>query len=267
MFRPSIDSQEQAKSIRLLPKEHGAYGQLLVPLLVSLSLGKPTVASSSFAVAAVASFLAHEPLLILLGQRGKRATQVASQRSFRWLIAWSAIALAALVLAVAQVSLEVRWATLLPVALSLSALVLALVGRERSILGQCVVAATLPALALPVALAQGLELEAALAAWAAWTLASIAATGAVKGAIGSFKYSTGLWRRLSLPLFAWTILFLILWIDGHAGKTTVAATPTLIVATIVSIVAPHPRHLKRLGWTLVGSSLACALWLAIALRN
>ena len=44
------------------PREHGAYVQLLAPLLAALVAGRPTVAAGAWCVAAIAGFLAHEPL-------------------------------------------------------------------------------------------------------------------------------------------------------------------------------------------------------------
>lgn len=57
----------------LMPREHGAYGQLALPLLTALFSGRPTAAAFLYAAAAVFAFFAHEPLLVLLGQRGSRA--------------------------------------------------------------------------------------------------------------------------------------------------------------------------------------------------
>ena len=57
----------------LMPREHGAYGQLALPLLTALFSGRPTAAAFLYSTAAVFAFFAHEPLLVLLGQRGSRA--------------------------------------------------------------------------------------------------------------------------------------------------------------------------------------------------
>ena len=57
----------------LWPREHGAYGQLALPLLTALLSGRPSGPAGLYAFAAVCAFLAHEPLLVLLGHRGPRA--------------------------------------------------------------------------------------------------------------------------------------------------------------------------------------------------
>ena len=59
----------------LLPREHGAYAQLLFPLLCALLVGHPRLGAYLLAVAAAGAFLAHESLLVVLGQRGIRATR------------------------------------------------------------------------------------------------------------------------------------------------------------------------------------------------
>lgn len=57
-------------SRRFLPREHGAYGQLGVPLAAALASGRPGLAALGWATVAIALFLAHEPLLQLVMRRG-----------------------------------------------------------------------------------------------------------------------------------------------------------------------------------------------------
>lgn len=63
--------------IRILPREHGAYAQLGVPLVVALAAGRPGVAAFAFAVGAIALFFVHEPLLSLAAELGGRARATA----------------------------------------------------------------------------------------------------------------------------------------------------------------------------------------------
>jgi multidrug transporter EmrE-like cation transporter len=60
-----------------LPREHGAYVQLGVPLAAALACGRPGLAAIALALAAVALFLVHEPLLLLATRRGGRARETA----------------------------------------------------------------------------------------------------------------------------------------------------------------------------------------------
>jgi hypothetical protein len=67
----------------LVPHEHGAYGQLAMPLLTALALGRPGAASLLLTYAIVVAFVAHESLLVVLGQRGKRALEADAPRARR----------------------------------------------------------------------------------------------------------------------------------------------------------------------------------------
>ncbi len=53
----------------MIPREHGAYAQLLFPLATALALGRPNATALSIAGAAVLLFLAHEWALTLVGKR------------------------------------------------------------------------------------------------------------------------------------------------------------------------------------------------------
>ncbi|MDE3154816.1 MAG: YwiC-like family protein, partial [Acidobacteriota bacterium] len=76
----------------MLPREHGAYGQLLFPLVTALALGRPGAAALALAAAAIAAFLAHEPLLVLLGQRGTRAARERGPEARHWFTGLAAMA-------------------------------------------------------------------------------------------------------------------------------------------------------------------------------
>ena len=56
----------------LKPKEHGAYAILAIPIVTAILVTGPTVVGLCVAVASLAGFLAHEPLLVALGHRGAR---------------------------------------------------------------------------------------------------------------------------------------------------------------------------------------------------
>ncbi len=56
----------------LAPREHGAYGQLFAPLVAALLATRITLPGLAFAVAGTCAFYAHEPWLVIAGQRGQR---------------------------------------------------------------------------------------------------------------------------------------------------------------------------------------------------
>ncbi len=64
-----------------LPKEHGAYGQLAFPLVTALAVSGTSVPAGLIALAVVACFLAHEPLLVLLGMVSSRKLWITKHHS------------------------------------------------------------------------------------------------------------------------------------------------------------------------------------------
>src|SRR3990172_12286720 len=76
----------------LLPREHGAYAGIAFPLITALSLGAPTAVQLLWIAGCVAVFLAHEPLLIIVGERGRRSHTALGARARR--TAYGLVALA-----------------------------------------------------------------------------------------------------------------------------------------------------------------------------
>jgi YwiC-like protein len=68
----------------VLPREHGAYSQMALPLVTSLVVARAAPPALFVAVAVVCGFLAHEPLLLLMGGRGVRARHAAGSRAAIW---------------------------------------------------------------------------------------------------------------------------------------------------------------------------------------
>src|SRR5437868_1047392 len=56
----------------LLPREHGAYFQLGIPLIIAYLRCAANLAMVELTAAAALAFLANEPLLVVLGHRGRR---------------------------------------------------------------------------------------------------------------------------------------------------------------------------------------------------
>ena len=171
----------------LLPREHGAWGQLAMPLATGLALGRPGPAAVLLVAAVVLAFLAHEPLLVALGQRGRRAKELAGARATRRLAVLGAGALVCGVAALLLAPPAARLAALAPAALALPVAPLVALRLEKTTAGELLVAAALSACAAPVALAAG-----APAAWAwgsvvTWFASFAAATLPVR--------ATLLWAR------------------------------------------------------------------------
>lgn len=252
----------------LIPHEHGAWGQLLLPLVCGLALGRLTAAALLLALAVVLFFVAHEPLLVLLGQRGARVREEQGARARRWLAALLLAASAAGAAGLALAPAAARVAALIPVAMAGAVAWLVWRRREKTVAGEVVIAAALASAAAAVALAGETGAVAAVAAVLAWVISFAAATLAVHVILVRAR-SKG--TRDPGPLHAAGVVALAvaavaLAVAGLPPALPVAAAPTLLVSLGVCLARVSPRRLRPLGWALVGSSLVTLGVLVAGLR-
>src|SRR5436305_2550049 len=168
----------------MIPREHGAYGQLLMPLVTAVALGRPSWAALALMGAAVAAFIAHEPLLVLLGRRGERVRRDEHGRAMRWLLASAAIATATGVIGTVMLPAAGRWTLLAPAALAGVAALSIAAGRERTTWGEIAAASALASASFPVAVGSSATIEAAVACTLAFIAGFVAATLGVRVVIG-----------------------------------------------------------------------------------
>lgn len=251
-----MDAPPQAPARSLTPREHGAWGQLGVPLLTALALARPTLAAVAWATAAVLIFLAHEPFLVALGHRGPRALREDGARARRRLIALCAPGVILGVTGLAMAPPDARIALALP--LMLGAAVTAFIFRdaERSIPGETVAAAALASTGVPVALCDGVPRASALGVWGAWLVGFALVTPAVRSVIVHARTPTPRGRRLAT--LAPSSLALVVLAIFAPRWCAVAATPFALASLVLVLAPPSPKHLKRVGWALVAASLTCA---------
>lgn len=253
----------------MFPKEHGAYGQLLFPLTTALAIGRPGIAALMLAFAAVAAFLAHEPLLVLIGQRGTRAMREQRARAWRWLAATGAAAAVFGVFALSVLPPPARAALLLPLALALILAIVVFSGREHTTGGEIAAALTMASLALPVGLASGASSAAALTCVLAYAAAFLVATLSVRALILVTRRLAGRGARL-LAAAVTLALIVLLALLPRGGVTDAvglwAALPICGVGVWLVTVMPSPRHLRTIGWTLVGATTLTAIVLIAGLR-
>jgi len=253
------DGTPRPANVSLWPKEHGALFELLLPLVVAHWTSRPTLAGWLFTVSALAAFFAHEPLLVVLGRRGPRARREQSGRARRWLGCWGALGVLGVGLGLASAPKPSLMALALPTVGGLLVAVALVQNREHTLLGELLVASTLAACAVPVAVAGGAPYETALAVWGVFALGNMAATWAVHGTIGARKRNLGLFRRVG-PLVAVAAVAGLGRLGGWVGwRELVAVAPLLVTSLVLAGWAPHPRHLRRVGWVLAGASLATAV--------
>lgn len=253
----------------LLPREHGAWGQLALPLVTGLALGRPGAAALLLVVAVVLAFLAHEPLLVVLGQRGARAAAEDGVRARRAL----AIRVAAGAAAGAGGLALAPQATLVPALLAAGLFAaagqLAFFRLERTTGGELLVSAALAVCAAPVALAAGAPPRWAAAAAVTWLAAFAVATLPVRAILLHARTKGQVDRR---PLAAVAITGLVgavLWSGSHAWIPWTAALAPLPVAALalaLTVLPVRPQRLTAVGWSLAAASVATMLVLVLGLR-
>jgi len=239
----------------LLPREHGAYAELLFPLVTALFLGRPTLAGVLLALGIVAAFLLHEPVLVLLGRRGSQARENHGDRARRRLLILSTFTCVGSVAGLWMAGPEARWAfaaLLLPAAL-LGLLVAT--KREKNVFGESLVALVLSGAAMPVALSCGVGVRATLGVAAIWTMVFLLGTATVHSIFARSRNGTRRpWFVVSctdLLLIAACIAFFV----GGGPRWILAPIPAAVVSLAILGFNLSPRRLKVLGWALVGSNL------------
>jgi hypothetical protein len=248
------------------PKEHGAYGQLLFPLVTSLAVGGSTIPALLAAVAAAGLFVSHEPLLVLIGQRGPRAARETGRRAAVWwtlsIVIAAAAGLAAFWLAPLGTRDAFLW-PLLPMAVTGAALLL---GREKTTTGELAVAATFASFAVLVCRLSGAPMSTAAAVALTFFGISSANVLAVRTVIlrvrgGGDPAAVRRTRRL---FFAVTGTMLMILLAGAVRGALpwaplAAVAPSWTVSTAIALNPPAPTQLRRIGWRLMATSFAAAV--------
>jgi YwiC-like protein len=254
----------------MFPKEHGAYGQLLFPIGTAFAVGGISWSAAALAAAAVCAFLAHEPLLVLIGQRGPRARRELRARAWRWFGATAGAG--ALFAAAALVTLPpaARLALAVTIALSVGLAAFIAVKREHTALGESWMSATMGSLAAPIAIASASSLQTAITLAGAFAAAFIAPTVAVHAVIASTRRPPATGLRLG-SLAVTVLLVAGVWLAAVRGVIAWpgvwAVVPAAGAAAALALAPPSARQLRVVGWTLVGTSTAAAAILIAGLAH
>lgn len=251
----------------LAPKEHGAYGQISMPLLSALCAHTPNWASLLLTIGAFSVFFAHEPLLILIGHRGNKAKRELSTRARKRLLLLGFIAIATSAPGFWLAPQEARLAMLAPALGMLGLIPFIYTKQEKSLMGESLAAAALSFTAFPVALASKLTLPSALAICVSFSLAFAAATWAVRSVIQHHKTPTS-WSARSWPIGLYTAglilgpaLRLLPWFSLYC------ALPMLLFSLALVLRPPAPTSLRTVGFRLVFCSVLQSLFLILEIRR
>jgi hypothetical protein len=243
----------------ILPREYGAYAELAFPLLTAFLLGGVTAAGLGFAVAVLAWFLVREPLAVLNGVRGARleAALGGPARRAAWALGLLGAAGAGVGMLLAPPAAR-AWA-LLPGACAVLLAPALLRGRPKTLRAELVVAVALATMILPIGLSGRARLATVALASGVWAASFMLATLAVHAIKARVKPELGApWARWATPVLSGAVAGAGLagavadrwpWAAGAA----VLPSATLVVAALWA--DTHPRHLKRVGWSLVGANL------------
>jgi len=249
------------------PKEHGAYFQLALPLLTALCLDWPSTAAILLTAGAVCAFLGHEPLLVTLGHRGNRVkTELGPRAPASALVLLSAAAGAGGA-GLALGGVDVMYAAAPPIVGALVVGVLVGLVKEKTLFGEVIVGAALATALLPVAVASGIALETAVLSAGIWALGFATVTFAVHGVVGTVKADRPLARPLALLSSIVCIALAAAPLASSAAPWPLAAlAPSGIVGLAIALLRVHPRHLRRVGWTLAATHTLTLVVLVVALR-
>jgi hypothetical protein len=252
----------------LAPREHGAYGQLGLPLLGGLALGRPGIVAFGLAIAWLAAFFAHEPLLVVLGQRGKRAREQDGPRATRRLAVLGSVAALAGVIAVGFASNDVRLAIVPPALLAVAVMVFVWRKEEKTTVGEIVAAAALSGASFPVALAGGVALFPAAVTWLVWATAFLLSTLAVRAVIERAKREGSATRIAAyiatIGAAAASVLLASRGVLPPAAP--IALAPFVLLSLGVCLIPVHTRHLRRVGWGLMSACVMTLGILVVSLR-
>lgn len=255
----------------LLPKEHGAYGQLAFPLLTAFAVGGVSRAGLAIAVTTLAGFLAHEPATILLGFRGARARREHGADATHWLTACVVAGLVAGATAIALMPAEARWSlglVLVPATLLAFAWMR---GREKSWYSELAAALAFSGVAVPVCLAAEAPLSTAFTAAIPFALLFISGTLAVRVVILRVRSGGDPRAMQKTRRWAFVVTVVAIVLLGTTARADLipptilfAAAPGLAVSALVAAFPPAPARLRTLGWALVASSvLTCGIIVAM----
>jgi hypothetical protein len=251
----------------LIPREHGAYGQLLFPLVSVLLIGHPSEGAYLLAGAAVGAFLAHEALLVVLGQRGSRAAREQlpdARRALALFGSFCAVSGSVAILVMPRAALPYL---LVPLLLAVLVAVVVVMHRERSTAGELLVAVALSSASLPVAVAGEVDARSAVTVFVVFSAVFVTATVAVRAVIGRVSRAGGPPLAVAAALAVAVLAALaILAITGElAPVAPYAALPVCVVALALTARPPSPRYLRPIGWTLVAVTSLTAIVLVVAL--
>jgi hypothetical protein len=251
---------------RFLPREHGAYAELLFPVASGLVLGHPGFVAFGLAAAAMFLFLANEPLLVALGVRGARLRTELGAAARRHFAVLTAVAAACGITALSLAPPAVRTLALVPMALGVLLVPFVLAKRLKTLSGELLAVAAFASLHLPLGAAGGLggvALWGPVAVWLASFASGTLAVHAIKAR--QQRRDAALVRGARAFSIAATLAAAAIAMAANELRWLgVAALVPCAAVVAVNFVPIRTKSLKTLGWLLVAANLAALCVLALA---
>ena len=262
MSTSSKTAPPNSTQVKLRPREHGAYSILGMPLLAGLLIGGVTPIGVLTTIAAVAGFLANEPLLVVWGNRGQRAKQSGTAAT-PTLICLLVTAIVCGGVALFLGSVPVQITLLFSLLLAVLGMVLSVMGHQRRLTAQIVGILGLTMPSAVVLLAGQTDKWLTLALTTGWVLGRIATTTSVRSIFSRQRASQN--RRVprihDLILFSVGAVLIAGCFSGIAAWLT--TTPLLLVAVLLRIRPASIQGIRRLGWELVAVNIVSCAWMVI----
>ncbi len=241
----------------LLPREHGAYAEILLPLAAVLMAGEISGAAALLTMAALCGFLAHEPMSVLLGRRGERKRVELESEATSLLALLVVVGAVSAAVVLWQGDLLLRAAILAPLGLVAWSILLLTFGQERTTAGEIVIATTLASSAIPIGVAAGLSLATSVAIALVWAIGAGLATATVRGIILAAKL-TASWQP-EAAIGAGVVVLASAAVLSTTGGAPVWLAPALCPLALLSVLLgafrPRPARVRQVGWSFVAANL------------
>ncbi|MFT3928579.1 MAG: YwiC-like family protein [Myxococcales bacterium] len=249
----------RAQRASLWPREHGAYVQLLGPLLIALFFVRPSATTLTWAVMVVCLFLLHEPVMLLLGRRGERAKAelgfLARHRA-EWLGVVAAVTGFG---GLTQASWEAALWFVVSLGFALLSARFLFAKQERTVRGQLVVGVALASFTMPMLVSSAVPSARALCLTG--TLALTHALGCIT-ARGVIYRKQDAGRLLHVAAFAAFLAALLLGLVHRSVMPlawSLAPLPFAGIAGALALGLFSPRSPKPVGWALTAASCVAML--------
>ncbi len=247
----------------LLPREHGAYAELGFSIITAAGLAQAvTIGGLLLSASVIAFFLAHEPILILRGERGKRRSETSSHAA--WMASlWLCVGVATGVAGwwAAPAARIAVWPPLVFAALLAAAICKQ---REKSAPGEILVALAFSSAIVPLAIAGGAAAGHGITGGAVGAIIFIVQTFTVREVRArGVQQNKGTSLSLIVSIGAAAGAWLLLQFASLAHLAAIALLPAIVISASCGLLHVTARRLRIVGWAFAASDVA-ALWAILA---